>query len=255
MSLKDKVAIVPGASRGLGKAIAMGLAQAGARVVVAARSEVVKDKKLPGTISKTVEDIEAAGGTALAVRCDVTDEASVKEMVEKAIAAFGRIDIMVNNAGVAFYYPVAETPLSRWDIVLKVNVNGTFLCSKAVLPTMIAQKSGSIVNISSLAADERDEGTVPTGVAYAVAKAAVDRFCYGLATEVGCHNIAVNNIKPKEPVDTEGMRYWEPDENITKDWVSPEKMVKCVVFLADQDAGGVTGTVSTDEELSKWHGL
>jgi NAD(P)-dependent dehydrogenase (short-subunit alcohol dehydrogenase family) len=68
---------------------------------------------------------------------------------------------------------------------------------------MIAQKSGSIVNISSLAADERDEGTVPTGVAYAVAKAAVDRFCYGLATEVGCHNIAVNNIKPKAPVDTD----------------------------------------------------
>jgi NAD(P)-dependent dehydrogenase (short-subunit alcohol dehydrogenase family) len=255
MSLKDKVAIVTGASRGLGKAIAVGLAQAGVRVVVAARSEVVKDKKLPGTISKTVEDIESVGGTALAVRCDVTDEISVKEMVDKTIATFGRIDIMVNNAGVAFYYPVAETPLSRWDIVLKVNLHGTFLCSKAVLPTMIAQKSGSIVNISSLAADERDEGTVPTGVAYAVAKAAVDRFCYGLATEVGCHNIAVNGIKPKAPVDTEGMRYWEPDENTTKDWVSPEKMVKCVLFLADQDASGVTGTVSTDEELSKWHGL
>ena len=83
MSLKDKVAIVTGASRGLGKAIAMGLAKAGARVVVAARSEIVKDEKLPGTISKTVEEIETAGGTALAVRCDVTDEDSVQKMVEK----------------------------------------------------------------------------------------------------------------------------------------------------------------------------
>ena len=255
MQLKNKVAIVTGASRGLGKAIAIGLAQAGARVVVAARSEVVKDEKLPGTISGTVKAIEAAGGLALAVRCDVTDEASVQAMVDKTMATFGRIDILVNNAGVAFYYPVAETPLSRWDIVQKVNLNGTFLCSKAVLPTMIAQKSGSIVNISSLAADERDEGTVPTGVAYAVAKAAVDRFCYGLATEVGCHNIAVNGIKPRDPVDTEGMRYWEPDESITKDWVSPDKMVKCVLFLAAQDASGVTGTVSTDVELSGWHGL
>lgn len=255
MSLKDKVAIVTGASRGLGKAIALGLAHAGARVVVAARSDVVKDKKLPGTISKTVEEIEAAGGVALAVRCDVTDEGSVQKMVEKTITEFGRIDILVNNAGVAFYYPVVETPLSRWDIVLKVNLHGTFLCSKAVLPTMIAQKRGSIINISSLAADERDEGTVPTGVAYAVAKAAVDRFCYGLATEVGCHNIAVNGIKPKQPVDTEGMRYWEPDEKITEGWVSPDKMVKCILFLAAQDASGVTGTVSTDEELSKWHGL
>ncbi len=255
MSLKDKVAIVTGASRGLGKAIAVGLAKAGARVVVAARSEVVTDKKLPGTIAKTVDEIAAAGGVALAVRCDVTDEGSVQDMIDKTIATFGRIDILVNNAGVAFYYPVVETPLSRWDIVLKVNLHGTFLCSKAVLPTMIAQKSGSIVNISSLAADERDEGTVPTGVAYAVAKAAVDRFCYGLATEVGSHNIAVNGIKPKAPVDTEGMRYWEPDEKVTDGWVSPEKMVKGVLFLADQDASGVSGTVSTDEELSKWHGL
>jgi citronellol/citronellal dehydrogenase len=237
------------------KPLPWGWPKAGARVGVAARSEVVKDQKLPGTISNTVKAIEAAGGFALAVRCDVTDEGSVQAMVDKTIATFGRIDILVNNAGVAFYYPVVETPLSRWDIVLKVNLNGTFLCSKAVLPTMIAQKSGSIVNISSLAADERDEGTVPTGVAYAVAKAAVDRFGYGLATEVGCHNIAVNAVKPKEPVDTEGMRYWEPDENITKEWVSPEKMVNGVLFLATQDASGVTGTVSTDEELSKWHGL
>ena len=178
-----------------------------------------------------------------------------KKWSKKTMAAFGRIDILVNNAGVAFYYPVVETPLSRWDIVLKVNLHGTFICSKAVLPTMIAQKGGSIINISSLAADERDEGTVPTGVAYAVAKAAVDRFCWGLATEVGRHNIAVNGLKPKEPVDTEGMRYWSSDVNITEGWVSPEKMVKCVLFLADQDARGVTGTVSTDEELSGWHGL
>jgi NAD(P)-dependent dehydrogenase (short-subunit alcohol dehydrogenase family) len=176
-------------------------------------------------------------------------------MVDKTLEVFGTIDILVNNAGVAFYYPVVETPPSRWDIVLKVNLYGTFLCARAVLPTMIQQQGGSIVNISSLAADERDEGTVPTGVAYGVAKAGVDRFTWGLATEVGRHNIAVNGLKPKDPVDTEGMRFWLSDEKAAQGWVTPEKIVKCALFLAAQDARGVTGTVATDEELCGWHGL
>lgn len=255
IDLQNKVAIVTGASRGLGKAMAVGLAKAGARVVVAARSETVKSQSLPGTISQTITEIKAQGGVALGVRCDVTDEKSVAEMVAKTLDAYGRIDVLINNAGVAFYYPVVETPFSRWEIVLKVNLHGAFLCSKAVLPTMIQQKRGSIINISSLAADERDEGMVPTGVAYAVAKAAVDRFCWGLATEVGRHNIAVNGLKPKYPVDTEGMRFWTTDEAQTATWVSPEKMVKSALFLAAQDAGGVTGVVATDEELCAWHGL
>ena len=255
MTLKHKVAIVSGASRGLGKAIAIGLAVQGVHVVVAARSETLKNVNLPGTISQTVSEIEAAGGRALPVRCDVTDEKSVGEMVAQTIRTFGRVDILVNNAGVAFYYPVVDTPYSRWDLVLKVNLHGTFLCSKAVLPAMIGQKSGSIINISSLSADERDEGLVPTGVAYGVAKAAVDRFTWGLAAEVGRHNIAVNSIKPKTPVDTEGMRFWLKGNEPPPDWVSPGKMVKCVLFLADQDAKGVTGTVATDDELSAWHGL
>lgn len=255
MGLKNKVAIVTGASRGIGKAIAVGLAGQGARVVVAARTENVKNARLPGTISDTVAQIVTVGGEALAVRCDVTDENSVQNMVKRTIEIFGRVDILVNNAGVAFYYPVVETPFSRWDLVLRVNLHGTFLCSKAVLPSMMHQQSGSIINISSLAADERSEGAVPTGVAYAVAKAAVDRFTWGLATEVGGHNIAVNCLKPKEPVDTEGMRFWSNENEKTQAWVSPEKMVKCALFLAAQDAKGVTGTVATDEELCGWHGL
>ena len=253
MQLKDRVAIITGASRGLGKAIAVGLSKEGAKVVIAARTEA-DNKDLKGTIYQTVEEIRALGWEALAVRCDVTDEASVKAMVDAALARFGQIDILVNNAGVAFFYPIAETPLKRWETVLKVNLTGAFLCVKAVLPHMMGRKTGSIINISSLAADERDAGIVPTGVAYAVAKAGLDRFTWGLAVEAGKHNIAVNCIKPKEPVDTEGMRFWTREED-RKGWVSPEKMVKCAIFLAAQDASGVTGTVATDEELSLWHGL
>jgi NAD(P)-dependent dehydrogenase (short-subunit alcohol dehydrogenase family) len=194
------------------------------------------------------------GGKAVPVRCDVTDEASVASMAEKCLSALGRIDILVNNAGVAFHYPIVETPLKRWELVIKVNLTGAFLCTRAVLPSMMERKQGSIINLSSLAADERDSGTVPTGVAYAVAKAGLDRFTWGLAAEVGKYNVAVNCLKPKQPVDTEGMRYWTKEEE-REGWVPPDKMVKCAVFLAAQDASGVTGVVATDEELSQWHGL
>lgn len=254
MKLKDRTAIVTGASRGIGRAIALGFAREGACIVLAARTEVKREGGLEGTIHEAAQAIEAIGGQALAVRCDVTHESSVNAMVEAAVARFGRIDILVNNAGVAFYYPVIETPLKRWETVLKVNVTGAFLCARAVLPHMMKQRSGSIINISSLSADERDAGNVPTGVAYGVAKAALDRLTYGLAVEVGQYNIAVNCVKPKEPVDTEGMRFWT-DEEGRKGWVSPDKMVQCAIFLAAQDASGVTATVATDEELTLWHGL
>ena len=254
MKLAQKVAIVTGASRGIGKAIALGFAREGASVVVGARTEVEKGKDLPGTIYQTAKEIEALGGKALAVRCDVTDEASVSGMVEKSLSTFGKIDILVNNAGVAFHYPFVETPLKRWEIVIRVNLTGAFLCTRAVLPSMMKRKQGSILSLSSLAADERDSGTVSTGLAYAVAKAGLDRLTWGLAAELGSYNIAVNCLKPKQVVDTEGMRFWTKKEE-RQGWVPPDKMVRCAVFLAAQDASGVTGVVATDEELSQWHGL
>ena len=252
--LKDKVAIVTGASRGIGKAIAVGFAHEGANVVVAARSDKERDERFPGTIYKTADEIETVGRRALPVKCDITSEENVKAMVDETLREFGTIDILVNNAGVAFYYPVAETPLKKWEIVLNVNLKGVFLCSRAVLPTMMEKKSGAIINIGSLAGEERDEGTVPTGVAYGVAKAGVDRFTWGLATEVGKYNIAVNCLKPKKVVSTEGMRFWMPKEE-RKGWTTAEKMVKCAIFLAGQNARSVTGTVATDEKLCAWHGL
>ncbi len=156
--LKDKVAIVTGASRGIGKDIALGFAREGANVVVAARSDQEKDERFPGTIHKTADEIQEMGRRALPVKCDITEEESVKAMVEAALQEFGTIDILVNNAGVAFYYPVVETPLKKWEIVLNVNLKGVFLCSRAVLPTMIEKKSGAIINISSLAGQETRRG-------------------------------------------------------------------------------------------------
>ncbi len=253
MKLKEKVAIVTGASRGIGKAIAIGYAKEGASVVIAARTET-DNPQYPGTIYKTVEAIEKLGFPAVAIKTDVTSEDSVNAMVKQVLDKWGHIDILVNNAGVAFHYKVVDTPLKRWDLVLKVNLYGAFICAKAVLPGMIQQKSGSIINISSLSANDRDEGMVPTGLAYGVAKLGIDRFTFGLAAELGQHNIAVNAIKPLKVVDTEGMRVWQGDVD-KSEWQNADKMVKCAIFLAQQDAHGVTASVSTDDELTAWHGL
>ncbi len=253
MKLSNKVAIVTGSSRGIGKAIAIGFAEEGAKVVIAARTET-DSEKLPGTIYKTADEIKALGRSALPIKCDVTNEQSVNDMVQKTLSEFGHVDILVNNAGIAFYYPVVETPLKHWELVLRVSLTGAFLCSKAVLPKMIEQKSGSIINISSLAADQRVLSEVSTGVAYAVAKSGLDRLTWGLAEEVGHYNIAVNAVKPAGVVDTEGMRLWLPDADKSQ-WAPPDRIVKVAIFLAVQDAKGVTGVVATDEEFCIWHGL
>ena len=251
MKLTDKVAIVTGSTRGIGKAIAIGFAKEEASVVIAARSEIANEK-MPGTIYKTAEEIQALGGNALPIKCNVADEESVNDMVQKALERFGHIDILVNNAGIAYYPPVLETPVKRWELVIRVNLIGTFLCTKAVLPKMVEQRHGSIINISSVSATDR--GPSITGVAYGVSKAGIERFTWGLATEVGKYNIAVNALKPSGVVNTEGMRFMLPDADKSQ-WVSPDRMVKAAIFLAVQDATGVTGVVAYDEEICAWHGL
>src|SRR5512146_1803178 len=127
MNLKGRVAIVTGASRGLGKSMALGLAREGAAVIVAARTEDTDPKKPEGTIFSTAEEIKAIGGASLAVRCDVTSEEEVERMVQATLKEFGTIDILVNNAGIAFAAPVWELPLKRWELILRVNLTGAFI--------------------------------------------------------------------------------------------------------------------------------
>lgn len=262
MKLKDKVAIITGASRGIGKAMALGFAEEGAIIVIAARTETPR-AKLPGAIGETAKEVGAKGARALAVRCDITDEGSVAEMVNSAIAAFGRIDILVNNAGAATYQPLLETEIRIWDKIMATNVRGTFLCCRFVLPHMVEQRAGSIINISSHAADSIFSMTVPKdqqaprtlmGLAYGTSKAAIQRLSVGLAAEVGKYNVAVNALKPSRAVLTEGMAVNLPEADKSQ-WASPANMVKAAIFLAQQDAKGVTGQVSVDDELILAHGL
>jgi NAD(P)-dependent dehydrogenase (short-subunit alcohol dehydrogenase family) len=143
--------------------------------------------------------------------------------------------------------------LKRFELVLRVNLIGAFLCVKAVLPTMIKQKSGSIINISSYAANKRVRGF--SGISYGVSKAALERFTWGLAAELGQYNIAVNAIKPLKVIGTEGIVAQAGSDADRSDWQTSELMVKACTFLAAQDVNGITGIVASDDEFCQWHGL
>lgn len=251
MKLKDKVAIITGSSRGLGKILALAFAREGARVVVTARTEV-ESGKLPGTIYQTAEAIQAEGGYALPIKCDVTSEENINEMVKRTLNELGRVDILVNNSGIAVTQSTLDITLKRWELALSINLTGAFLCSKAVLPGMIEQKSGSIINITSVASIRRTPEF--TGIIYGVSKAGLDRFTTSLAAEVGKYNIAVNALRPVEGIETEGLKAQSKGETSER-WDTPDKFIKAAIFLAGQTAAGVTGMVANDEEYCLWHGL
>ena len=155
MRLDGKVAIITGASRGLGHDMALGMAKEGATIVVAARTEAVSDERLPGTIYETVQQITDAGGKALAVKCNVADPAQVEAAAKQTLDTFGRIDILVNNAAVQPPGRIATIQIRHWDLEMKINLNGPFYGIRAVQEAMKAQGGGNILNISSGAANNR----------------------------------------------------------------------------------------------------
>ncbi len=249
MKMLNKVCIITGASRGIGKEMAIGFAREGADVVVAARTDVQKDERLPGTIHTTAEQVRALGRRALAVKMDVSSEEDVDRTVQQTIEEFGRVDVMVHNAALAYWNKLWKIPSKLWDRVINVNLRGAYLCAKAALPHMIEQKSGSIINLSSPGADMG--GKIDGGMAYSASKAGIERFCNGLAEEVREFGIAVNCLKPAGFIDSEGLRYWSTEETDTSDWEPPDLMVRAAVFLACQTADGVTGGVYTEKALDK----
>ncbi len=248
MQLEGKVAIVTGASRGIGKGIAKALAAEGAKIVVAARTEAAG--KVPGTIYETTEQIKALGTVALPVKCDVTVEEDVNNMVKKTVEQFGHIDILVNNAGGSFTYgPVAEYPTYRFDRLIAVNVRGPFLCCRAVLSVMVKQRSGNIINISSGTASGH---RYPGDSIYGMSKAALERFTLGLADEVKSYNIAVNAVQPGR-IKTEGALVVYPKDFNWAGWRNPDDLAASMVWLAQQNAETFTGKVVKAYEFGqKW---
>lgn len=245
MRLHNKVAVITGSSRGIGKAIAMAFAREGASVTVAARTERTS-RFISGTIHETAAQIIAAGGRALSVATDVTDEMSVANMVQKTVDAFQRIDILVNNAATNRPAPFERLSLPVWDEILRVNLRGTVVCTRAVLPLMKQQQQGHIINISSVVSLR--PGHIPfTGIAYDVTKAAINRFTVGLAEELKPYRIAVNALLPDNTA-TEGWSYLNPSVD-KSGWSTPELWAQYALAVAVRDPSVFTGRILAEEDI------
>jgi NAD(P)-dependent dehydrogenase (short-subunit alcohol dehydrogenase family) len=248
MQMKGMVAIVTGASRGLGKAISLAYAAEGATVVACSRPNTPTG--LSGTADDTAAEIRASGGQALGLGCDVTDDAQVKAMVERVNQTYGRIDVLVNNAGLMIINePFLDIEPNRWDNLMAVNVRGPYLCCRYVLPAMIEQKRGSVVNIGSRMGKELIPGG---GTAYSASKAALHMVSHALAEEMQQHNIAVNVLSPGS-MRSEGS--WQIPWN-RQNWdtrIDPSQNGPGVVFLALQSAQTMTGQyVHVDDFGKTW---
>lgn len=246
MRLSGKTAIITGGGRGIGRAIALAFAKEGANLVLAARTE--------SEINQVAKEVEALGREALAVPTDITDWAQVQGMVGKALERFGAVHILVNNAGYAKSAPLTRTDEELWDRTIKVNLTGTYLCTRAVIDKMIEQRYGRIINIASVAGKI---GQVYV-TAYCAAKHGVLGFTKALALEAARHNITVNAICPGW-VDTDmtqdaivnisqktGMSLDEALrtlENMSpqKRLIKPEEVAHLAVTLASDEAKGITG--------------
>ena len=260
--LEGKVAIVTGASRGIGAEIAALFASEGAMVVCAARTLNEGDHPLAGSLSQTVTAIRAKGGQATAVAADVSTEAGCLSLVEQARATYGPIDVLVNNAALNYYIPTVDYPTNRWIRAFAVNVHGPFILSKTVLADMIARRAGAIVNISSGAAIGPGRGpyedkTARGGVLYGATKAALERFTQGLAQEVAQYDgITVAAVSPSRVVPTPGTVFFKLVSGLDDPKGEPPAyMARAVLLLATEPAATMNGRVTYSQQLLGEYGL
>lgn len=261
--LDGRVAIVTGASRGIGEEIAKLFAQEGARVVCAARTLNEGDHRLlAGSLAGTVRKIHDAGGQALAVAVDVSNEADCQKLVKAAEEAFGTVDILVNDAALTYYKPIVDYNVKHWVKAFAVNVHGPFMLSQLVLPGMIRQRRGAIVNISSGAAigpgrtPFKDARPVNGGTMYGATKAALERFTQGLAQEVAGHNVAVTALSPSQVVPTAGTVYHKLVTGMNDPKGEPPLlMARAALLLASEPADKINGRVTYSQQILSEYGL
>lgn len=246
--LAGRVAIITGASRGIGRAVALKLAKEGAAVVIAAKT-AEPDPRLPGTIYTVAQEVEALGGQALPLRVDVRDENALQMMVDKTLETFGRVDILVNNAGALWWYPVVETPPKRFDLVMQVNLRASFIASHLVLPHMIAQRWGHIINMSP----PIDLRVLPGKVAYMISKFGMTMLALGLAEEVREHNVAVNALWPRTLIESQATIAW--GLGTPKQWRKADIMADAVYEIVRREPHTCTGNAFIDEDVLREAGI
>src|SRR3984957_1465579 len=240
--LDNRGAFVAGASRGIGRDISLALARAGAAVAGAARTD--EPGNLPGPVHSVAATIPAGGGRALPVVCDVSDESSVARAVAHTTDTLGPIDILVANAGTLWMDKTLDTPLKRWELCLRVNLTGTFLVTKAVLPSVMEHRCGSLIAITTTGVFQTELGSN----AYWVSKAGIERYYAGLATELAPYDVAVNCLAPRKVVMTEGAV--AGGINVPPEMIEPPEAIgAAAVYLAAQTATTLTGTVQYSIDL------
>lgn len=251
MNLKDKVVFITGASRGIGREIALRCARDGAKIIIAAKTDQ-PHPTLEGTIHSVAKEVEAAGGQALALQLDIRDETKVVECVEKAVATFGGIDILVNNASAIFLAPTLETPMKRYDLINSVNARGTFLCSQACIPHLKKSSNPHILILSPPL--NLNPKWFKDNLAYTMSKYGMSMCTLGLSEEFKSDGIAVNSLWPKTTIATAAVAVNFPKQ-ILQASRTPEIMAEAAYAILTSDSKQVTGNFFIDEDFLRTCGV
>lgn len=249
--LRDKVIFITGASRGIGREIALRAARDGAKVVIAAKTDQ-PHPKLEGTIHSVAKEVEAAGGIALPLLLDVRDEALVQEAVSKTIDAFGGIDILVNNASALFIAPTLDTPMKRFDLIFSVNVRATFLCSQACIPHLKKAKNPHILNLSPPL--NMQAKWFKDHLAYTMSKYGMSMCTLGMADEFKRAGIAVNSLWPKTTIATAAVEVNFPKE-VLQASRNATIMSDAAYVIVTGNSRELTGQFFIDEDVLRSHGV
>lgn len=250
-TLKDKVIFITGASRGIGREIALRCAKDGAKIVIASKTDQ-PHPKLPGTIHSVAAEIEAAGGIALAIQMDVREEGMVQAAVAKTVEKFGGIDILVNNASAIMMTPTLETSMKRYDLITDVNVRGTFSCSQACIPLLKRAKNPHILTLSPPLSMKAK--WFKDHLAYTMSKYGMSMCTLGMAEEFKSAGIAVNSLWPKTTIATAAVEFNFPKE-IMRASRTPAIMADAAYAILTSDAREVTGNFFIDEDLLRSRGM
>jgi citronellol/citronellal dehydrogenase len=252
MLFNNKVALITGASRGIGKAIAMKLASEGAAIIIAAKS-VEENPKLGGTIFSVAKEIEEAGGRALAVQCDIRFEDQIINAISKGVEAFGGIDILVNNASAISLTTTEQTEAKRFDLMHDINVRGTFLMSKHCIAPLKKSNNPHILNLSPPI--NMDKKWFGGHVAYTMSKYNMSMIALGLSEELKQYKIAANALWPRTTIATAAVQNLLGGEMLMRMSRKPEIIADAACYILNRPSGECTGNFFIDEDVLQSEGI
>lgn len=247
-ALAGKVAIITGASRGIGRCVALTLAKNGCNVVIAAKS-IEEKPGLPGSIHTVKEEAEALGVKALALQVDVRDDEKLEAMIEKSVEAFGRLDILINNAGALWWKPVLETPMKRFDLVHQVNARAAFYSTQMAIPHMLKNDGGHVLNFSP----PINLATLPGKVGYLLSKWGMTMLAHGLAQEMVDKPFSINALWPATAVESQATINFKLGG--PKTWRKAEIMADAVLAIVKKQPGAQSGNAYIDEDFLREEGV